>query len=195
MTPAAAQPLPARRFRRLALIAIAIAVVAVAAVLALLVFHKEGGGSPSPTVTGPAEAPFRLDYPSNWRALDASQREQLPGQPLAVLRRKDGRGTVVVQRRGRVTTPLERLPEKLAARLDKQFPDFREVGARTISLGGTRALLYTFARTKTGAAQSLVVVPAAGGSFTLNAVVPAHSPDAAREVGAMIASFRPSGDR
>jgi hypothetical protein len=194
VTPSA-QPLPARRLRRLLPLAAAIALVAAAVVLGITVFKQDDATPDSPSVTGPESAPFRLDYPSNWRALSAAEREQLPNQPLAVLRRKDGHGTVVVQRRGPVTTPLEQLPEKLAARLDKQFPDFREVGARIVRLDGTRALLYTFARTKTGAAQSLVVIPAGDHSFTLNAVVPAHSPDAAREVGAMIASFRPSGDR
>jgi hypothetical protein len=62
------------------------------------------------------------------------------------------------------------------------------------NLGGTQALIYSFARTKTGTAQTLVIVPSGNSSYTLNAVVPPRSPDSAREVGAMIATFRPNGD-
>jgi hypothetical protein len=150
--------------------------------------------SDSPTLAGPDSAPFSLDYPSTWKPLDRAQLAELPGQPVAVLRRSDGRGTVVVTLRPPLTTPVERLPAQLKRRLDKRFPDFREIGAKVVTLGGSRSLVYTFARTRTGTAQSLVVVPAGDHSFTLNAVVPPQSPESAREVGAIIASFDPNGD-
>jgi hypothetical protein len=168
---------------------------AAAVVLSASVLRGEDrAASSSPTLMGPATAPFGIDYPSTWQPVGDSQRVQLPGQPLAVLRRKDGRGTVVVTKRPPVTTPLDELPAGLEAKLSKRFPDFREVGAKVVNLGDARALVYTFARTRTGTAQSLVVVPSGDHSFTLNAVVPPHSPEAAREVGAIIASFRPTGD-
>ena len=170
-------------------------VVTVAAAVALATSRSGSDpASSTPTLDGPAEAPFSVDYPRSWQAVGDAERLQLPGQPLAVLRRRDGRGTVVVTKRPAVTTPLEKLPAGLEARLSERFPDFREVGAKVVNLGDSRALVYTFARTKTGTAQSLVVVPSGDHSFALNAVVPPHSPEAAREVGAIVASFRPNGD-
>jgi hypothetical protein len=176
-------------------LALVVLLAAAAVVLTATVLRGEDrSSSSSPTLSGPASAPFEVEYPSTWQAVGESQRLQLPGQPLAVLRRRDGAGTVVVTERPPVTTPLDELPRGLKARLSQRFPDFREVGAKVVSLGDTRALVYTFARTKTGTAQSLVVVPSGDRSFTLNAVVPPRSPEAAREVGAIIASFRPTGD-
>lgn len=184
---------PARRRLARPLAALVLLIGAAAAAFALLSGGSDRDGS-SPALSGPADAPFHVDYPSAWQALTEAQRSQLPGQPLAVLRRDDGRGTVVVTKRPPVTTPLDELPRGLRAKLSKRFPDFREIGAKVVTLGDSRALVYTFARTKTGTAQSLVVVPSGDHSFTLNAVVPPRSPEAAREVGAIIASFRPSGD-
>jgi hypothetical protein len=169
--------------------------LAIAAATALLLTHALSSGdgkSKALAVEGPAQASFHLEYPRAWRPLEASQLAQLPGRPLAVLRRTDGHGTLVVTTRPALTTPLDRVATGLKRRLSQQFTDFREIGAKLVTLHGTRALVYTFARTKTGTAQSIVVVPAGDHSFTLNAVVPPQSPQAAREVGAMVASFDPS---
>jgi hypothetical protein len=180
------------------LVAAAVALAVTAGVLELTGAFSSGGdkaAKKAATLSGPSSAPFRLAYPRSWRPLDTSQLAELPGRPLAVLRRSDGQGTFVVTERPAVTTPLEQLAGGLKRRLARRFKDFREIGAQLVTLHGTRALVYTFARTKTGTAQSLVVVPAGNHSFTLNAVVPPRSPDAAREVGAIIASFDPQGDR
>lgn len=186
--------LPARR-RPLWPVALVVLLAAAVVVLATTVLNGEDPATKtSPSVSGPADAPFEIEYPDTWQSVAQAERLQLPGQPLAVLRRRDGAGTVVVTKRPPVTTPLDQLPAGLKARLSKRFPDFREVGAKSVTLGDTRALVYTFARTKTGTAQSLVVVPSGDHSFAINAVVPPHSPEAAREVGAIIASFRPNGD-
>ena len=190
-------PAPTKRRRRLLpAVAAALLFAAAGAALWFTVFEPaDKAAKAGPALEGPEGAPFTLEHPSSWKPLSRSQRASLPGQPLAVLRRTDGHGTIVVTKRPPVTTPLEQLPRGLKRSLSRRFPDFREVGAKLVSLDGTRALVYTFARTKTGTAQSLVVVP--GGeshSFTLNAVVPPRSPDAAREVGAIIASFDPDGD-
>jgi hypothetical protein len=167
-------------------------VLAAAAVLLLTGALSGGSKSNALSVDGPPSARFHLEYPRAWKPLTGAQLAQLPGRPLAVLRRTDGHGTFVVTVRPPLTTPLDRLATGLKTRLSRQFKDFREIGAKLVTLHGVRALVYTFARTQTGIAQSLVVVPAADHSFTLNAVVPPQSPEAAREVGAMIASFDPS---
>ena len=183
-----------RRARRLLpLVALILLIAGAAAAASFLI----GGDEPAatPTLDGPASAPFHVEYPRSWRAVDAAQLAQLPGSPLAVLRRRDGRGTVVLTRRAPVTQSFDRLAPGLKRSLDRRFPDFREIGAKAIALGDSRALVYTFARTRTGTAQSVVIVPGRTQSFTLNAVVPPRSPDAAREVGAIIASFRPGAAR
>jgi hypothetical protein len=194
-TPPAA-PAVASRTRRLWPIA---AVVVGLAVIAFVVLRLLSGGDDAkdatPVLKGTQDAPFRLKYPRTWKPLNDAQLASLPGHPVAVLRRTDGRGTLVVTLRPALSSPVASLARGLKARLSKQFPDFQEIGAKVVSLHGTRALVYTFARTKTGTAQSLVVVPSGNRSYTLNAVVPARSPDSAREVGAMIASFDPNGDR
>jgi hypothetical protein len=191
-------PAPAVTPRARRLWPIAALVVAVAVAIFIATRLLSGSGDPTsttPVLKGPQTAPFRLQYPRTWKPLNDAQLATLPGDPAAVIRRTDGRGTFVVTVRPPVSSPLDKLPRGLKARLNSQYPDFHEIGAKITSLHGTRALIYTFTRTKTGTAQSLVVVPSGNRSFTLNAVVPARSPDSAREVGAMIASFDPNGDR
>ena len=186
----------AKRRRRLLPATVAVLLVAAAGIALWFTVLAPGDETAKsrPAIEGPDGAPFTLEYPSSWKPLTREQRKSLPGEPLAVLRRTDGHGTIVVTKRPPVTTPLEQLPRGLKRTLSRRFPDFREVGAKLVTLDGTRALVYTFARTKSGTAQSLVVVPSGDHSFTLNAVVPPRSPDAAREVGAIIASFDPDGD-
>ena len=184
-----------RSARRLVGIAALVLVLAAAAAAAATLLLRGDDPAATPTLNGPASAPFQVEYPRSWRPVEAAQLAQLPGSPLAVLRRRDGRGTVVFTRRAPVTRSLDRLTPGLKRSLDRRFPDFREIGAKVIALGDSRALVYTFARTRTGTAQSVVIVPSGTQSFALNAVVPARSPDAAREVGAIIASFRPGGAR
>jgi hypothetical protein len=191
--PAPATPRHARRVWPIAAAVVAVAVIAF--VVVKLLSGGDDSKDATPVLKGPATAPFRLQYPRTWKPLTDAQLATLPGDPAAVIRRTDGRGTFVVTVRPPVNSPLAKLPAGLKARLSKQYPDFQEVSSKIASLHGSRALIYTFTRTKTGTAQSLVVVPSGDRSFTLNAVVPARSPDSAREVGAMIASFDPNGDR
>ena len=192
----AAAPAKPRSRRKLWLILFVVALLGAGAAAAALTGQFSSGDTASnngPSLKGPDTAPFSMDHPKTWRALTVKELATLPGGPLAVLRRKDGRGTVVITERGPVAIPLDQLATQLKGRLNKRFSDFREIGAKTVSLKSGRALVYTFARTKTGTAQSLVVVPGEKRSYTLNAIVPPRSPDAAREVGAMIASFQTNG--
>jgi hypothetical protein len=176
-----------RILRRAVLLA---GLVAAAAAVALSgVFSSGHPSRTSPTLSGPSDAPFRIAYPKTWRALSASDTAVLPGSPLAVLRRKDGRGTIVITRRPPVRFSAPALARGLKRELGRRYTDFQEIGAKVVNLHGSRALVYTFARTRTGTAQSSAIVPAGGISYAVNAVVPPRSPDAAREVGAIIASF------
>jgi len=63
------------------------------------------------------------------------------------------------------------------------------VKSRIINLPSGQAISITYARTGKGTANSLVVAPAGGHVYTLNAVVPAGEKSAARDVAAIIDSF------
>ena len=165
--------------------------VAIAGAAGVLLLTSSSDKPKTPALDGPPSAPFHVDYPKTWKPLAQSQLAELPGRPVAVLRRIDGQGTIVVAARPALTTPLPRVAAGLKKNLRTRFNDFREIGAKLVTLHGARSLIYTFARTKTGTAQSIAVVPAGDRSFTLNAIVPPQSPDSAREVGAIFASFDP----
>jgi hypothetical protein len=180
---------PTRSRKLLAMVLVAAVVAALATVGLTGVFSSADASRRSPTVSGPSDAPFRIAYPKTWHALRSSETAVLPGSPLAVLRRNDGRGTIVIQRRPPLRSTAPALARGLKRELALRYSDFREIGAKVVTLHGSRALVYTFARTRTGTAQSSAIVPAGGLSYGVNAVVPPRSADAAREVGAIIASF------
>ena len=51
------------------------------------------------------------------------------------------------------------------------------------------AFVYSFARTKTGVAQTLAVVSSGKSTYTVNAVVQPGTPVTAKQVGAMLGTF------
>jgi cobalamin biosynthesis protein CbiG len=58
-----------------------------------------------------------------------------------------------------------------------------------VQLEAGRAFSYTYARTRTGTANSAVLVPAGDRSYAIDTVVAAGANDAARELGAIVRSF------
>lgn len=149
----------------------------------------DAGDDGEATVAGPPGNEFTLLRPEGWRELSSDERESLPGEPLAVLRREEGQGLVVVNAPARRERDLDAISRRLDARLKKALPDFRRVGARAVRVKAGRALLYSYARTRRGTAHTVLVVPARSRTYTLNAVVPAGADDAAREVGLILNSF------
>lgn len=141
------------------------------------------------TVHGPAGADFSLTEPSGWDALPPDQLNSLPGSPLAVIRQKQGGGVVIVNTQPPSAASLTKLSKQLQAKLKKTIPDFKLVSARTISIPAGQALEISYARTSKGTANTLVVVPAGGRIYTLNAVVPGGQKTAAQQVADIINSF------
>jgi hypothetical protein len=188
-------PPPAARkqsFLRSPLALILAAALAVAAAgVAILVFtgggnDKKSGG----TVSGPKDSAFHISYPASWSPLGKDKVAGLPGHPLAVIRRSDGKGVVIVRReQGTPPANLDKLGTDLGRQLKKRMPDLKLRSSKTVKLRSGNALFTSYIRKKTGTVQSVVVVPAGRKTFTLNTVSRGGADNVAREIGRMILSF------
>lgn len=172
--------------------AVAVAIAAVVfGVLALTGDDDEGGDD---TVEIPAPAggdgsDFTLAQPDGWTLVPEGESGGLPGNPLAVMRRAEGQGIVIVTAPSGAERDLDRVAKRLDKRLENALPDFRKVGARVVDVEAGPALLYSYVRTRRATAHTTLVVPTEDRTYTLNAVVPAGADDAAREVGRILFSF------
>jgi hypothetical protein len=167
----------------------ALAVLAVLTVVGLMSGSGSGSGAAAPGVYTAAGHAFTIGVPAGWSALHGAELARVPGSPAAVLRRADGRGVVIVRRTGAVTGDLRWIARRLTAQLGRRLPGFRLVGARIGRVRAGDAFLYTFVRR--GVAQSLAVTTVRGATYRIDTVVPAGSPDAARQAGAAVSSFGP----
>jgi hypothetical protein len=162
-------------------------VVAVAVVGAIVLLGGDDDGDAS--ITGPPGHEFTLLRPEGWTAVGDAERNLVPGKPLAVLRRGDGAGLITVNAPAQREQDLDAIAAQLDKRLRREISDFRKVGARVVDVEAGTALLYSYARTEAGTAHTLLVVPRARRTYTLNAAVPAGAEDAAKEVGRILLSF------
>jgi hypothetical protein len=108
---------------------------------------------------------------------------------LAVIRQIDGTGIVIINTQPQTSASLPQLAEELESKLRQKIDDFKLVRSRIITVPAGQAISITYARTGKGTANTLVVAPAGGHVYTINAVVPAGEEDAARDVAAIIDSF------
>jgi hypothetical protein len=177
-----------RPLRLVAFVAIIAAVVI--GVITLTGGDDDGdtGSGTTTTVTGPDEA-FTLQVPAGWTAVSADELQAVPGKPLAVLRRDDQKGLVVVNVQPGKVKNFDAQVRTLDRRLGKAIPDFQKVGARVVDVKAGKALLYSYARRERGTAHTLLVVPAGDRSYSVNGAVPAGENDAAREMGSILLSF------
>jgi hypothetical protein len=146
------------------------------------------GSGTTTTVTGPDEA-FTLQVPAGWTTVSADELQAVPGKPLAVLRRDDQKGLVVVNVQPGKVKDFDAQVRTLDRRLGKAIPDFQKVGARVVDVKAGKALLYSYARRERGTAHTLLVVPAGDRSYSVNGAVPAGENEAAREMGSILLSF------
>jgi hypothetical protein len=152
----------------------------------------DGGAAAAGTtisLAAPGGSEVTLEAPDGWKELSAKEVAQLPGSPLAVLRREDGQGLVTVNAHQGTPADLSKLAVDLDRRLRREIPDFRKVNSRTVQVKAGEALLYSYARRTKGTAHTLLVVPAGKRSYTLGAAVSAGSQDAAREAGQILFGF------
>jgi hypothetical protein len=143
----------------------------------------------SDTVRGPSGAEFSVTRPSGWDTVSSDELAALPGSPLAVLRQTDGPAIVIINSQPQTSASLPQLSKELQSKLEQKISDFKLVRSRIINVPAGQAISITYARTAKGTANTLVVVPAGGHVYTLNAVVPAGEEAAARQVAEIINSF------
>lgn len=175
------------------LVALASALAGAVALLAVIgAVHLAGGESPQSSApersyTAPGDA-FEIAVPQGWTALRGADLARTPGA-VAVVRRSDGRGLVIVRRTGALKSDPRTLAEGLTSQLRAELPGFRLVGARVGQVRGGGAFLYTFVQGSEGTAQSIAVTSVGGATYRIDTVVPGDAPDAARQAGAIVGSF------
>jgi len=180
----------ADRTPKLRLIAAAGAAVVLLAIVALLALRAHGGDSGAkPARFQAADQRFSLVVPSGWRALHGTELANTPTAPVAVLRRTDGTGVVVVHERPALASSSKSLTRELTAEVKRRFAGVQPVSARTVALPGGPAYVYTFARPAAGRVQSIAVAPRAGRTYTLDGVAGSGARTVAAQVGAILRSF------
>jgi hypothetical protein len=177
------------RRRAFRIVAVAVAIAAVVFGVLALTGDDDDGGDDTVKVTAPAGVEFTLAQPEGWMRVPDDEREGVPGNPLAIMRRDAGQGIVIVNAPSGTERDLDRVAKGLDERLEKALPDFRKVSARVVDVKAGPALLYSYVRTRRATAHTTLVVPTDERTYTLNAVVPAGADDAAREVGRILFSF------
>jgi hypothetical protein len=186
-----APPLP----QRTGVVALLSALAGSLVVLAALgVVYLAGGGSDSKKrdarhTFSAADHSFAISVPGGWTALRGAELAHTSGSPVAVLRRPDRRGVVIVRRSADLTGDLRTVAQSLTAQLGSGVAGFRLVSARVGRVRAGAAFLYTFVRGRT--AQSLAVTRVKGVTYRIDSIVPAGSPEVARQAGAIVGSFGP----
>lgn len=127
---------------------------------------------------------FSMSVPDGWQSARADGTE-------AMLRRADGHGVVIVRRTEALQGDLRDVATNLTGELRRQIPGFQLVSARVGHVRAGNAFVYTFVRGTGGAAQSLALTKVGGVTYRIDTIVPGDAPVAAREAGAIVASFGP----
>jgi predicted Zn-dependent protease len=161
----------------------------VAAIVAFLVWFFVIRDGSNETVHGPSGAPFTVTLPSGWTSLSSDELAQLPGSPLAVMQQTNGAGVVIINTQPPSNAGLDAVAKEVQKKLQSTIPDFKLINASTINIPAGQAASISYARTKAGTADTLVVVPAGGRIYTINAVIPGGEKAAAQQAAAIIRSF------
>jgi hypothetical protein len=174
------------------LMAAGLAAAGTLAIVSLIDGRGQGTHSPKAHVFAAPGHAFAIAYPAGWQTFSQTQLRGVAGSPVMVLRRADRTAMIVARPSAApANQPLAKLAAQLGSRLKGRFADFRPVGARIARTRAGSAFFYTFARTKTGVVQSILVTRVRGRTWTLYAVTRANAPAAARQAGSIMATFGP----
>jgi hypothetical protein len=171
------------------LVLIVIAALATGAVVSAKILP----GEQERTLSGPAGEPFRIEHPETWLPFSAEELQALPAPPLAVLRREDGKGIIVVRREKPFAGKLSGFARDLRRELGRRLPDFKAMSARLVLVKAGNAFFYSYVRERRGTVHTIVIVPAGSRSYVLNSVSHPGANHAAREIGEIISSFSLKG--
>lgn len=164
-----------------------IAALAIAGFLVWFFAFRDTGSDN--TVHGPSGTPFTLTLPSGWRSLSQEELSQLPGSPVAVMQQTDGAGVVIINTQPPTNGSLPALAKEIESKLKQGIPDYKPIGTGTLNLPAGQAVQISYARTKAGTADTLVVVSADGRIYTLNSVIPGGDKQSVKEAIDIIQSF------
>jgi hypothetical protein len=164
---------------------IALLVAGVLAVNALTGDDDKSGGQ----LEGSSRDSFTLSYPEGWRPLSKKRLAALPGNPLAVLRRRDGKGYVVLRREKRAPHSFAQFSGDLTRELKQRVPDFQKQSSRIVKISAGNAFFYSYIRRQRGTVHSVLVVPAGDQSYAINSVSQGGAEKVARETARIILSF------
>jgi hypothetical protein len=166
------------------------AVLLAAAGIFLLIKLIGGNDHKSGKLSSSSTDGYSLTYPNSWRPLSSQELAKLPGQPLAVVRRKDGKGFVVLRKEGRSPKNFTTFSAQLSKALDKQVPDFQMRSSKVIDISAGKAFFFSYIRKSKGTVHTVVLVPAGKHSYVLNTVSQGGAQDVARQVARIILSFK-----
>lgn len=189
-----AHSLPRSTGSRRLVLAMALAAALAALTTLAIVQLTSGDGaarkaSAAHVYTAPGHA-FAIAYPGGWQPVSGARLRGVQGAPALVLRSPDRRAMIVVRPSvAQANEPLSKLAAALTAELKRRFADFKPVAARVAPTRGGPAFLYTFARTRVGLVQSIMVTRVHGRAWSLYAVTPAARPATARVAGAILGTF------
>jgi hypothetical protein len=164
-------------------------VVALAIAGFLVWFFAIRDTGPDNVVHGPSGTPFTLTLPSGWKSLSQEELSQLPGSPVAVMQQTDGAGVVIINTQPPTNGSLDALAKKIEQKLKANISDYKPIGTSTLNLPAGQAVQISYARTKAGTADTLVIVSAGGRIYTLNSVIPGGDEQAVKEAIQIIQSF------
>ena len=181
---------PAKRRRRRPGKRFVVAVVALAVLAAGAFFLvRTIAGDGAETVKDPSGASFKLNVPEGWQSAGDKELARVEGKPLALVRRKDGLGFVIVRREGAAPKSFEAFTRQLDREFKQRIPDFQRRSVRTFEVAAGPAFFYSYIRKKQGTANSVVIVPNGERSYVLTGVVRGGKKEAARELAQIIVSF------
>jgi len=169
--------------------AVALVAALAAAVLFAILALTGGDGDKAGKLEGSSEDAFTLNYPKGWRPLSGKELGALPGHPLAVLRRENRSGLVMLRREGRAPDSFREFSSDLTGELDRRIPDFQKRTSKVVKIRAGSAFFYSYIRKRKGTVHTVLVVPAENRSYALNTVSPGGDEKVAREIARIILSF------
>jgi hypothetical protein len=179
------------RVVRLRTLVLAAGVVSIALVACLLINGGDNkGSSDGHQLNGNGKNDYTLSYPDSWRPLSSTELARQPGQPLAVIRRKDGKGFVVLRREGRAPRNFTGFSSDLSRALSKRVPDYQKRSSKVIKIAAGQAFFFSYIRKTKGTVHTIVLVPAGKRSYVLNTVSSGASQSVARQIARIILSFK-----
>ena len=171
---------------RVFVLALAALAVGLVAFFGARTIGDDGGGGGTVKV---AEQGFTLDYPDTWTPISKEELALYPGSPQLVLERDGNSGQFVVRRESKAAPTQKSFGDELDKEISDRVPDYQPGTVRTVKTAAGSAFYFSYARTKAGTANSIVVVPDGSASFVLESSSAASDRDAAKDIAAMIGSF------